>query len=404
MSLFTEYYNKIFKSRQAETIVDRAGVGVLHQQQLMRNRQDILSYRQALQAAEQVVFPSRLRLLEIYQQIDMDAHLTAVVSARRLKAVGQHWRLVSASGEQNVEAEAYLRGAWFRQFLEHAFDSILYGFSLVQLEGIDADGMVSGVSLVPRQLVKPESGQVVALPAQNAGVSFEDDEWVVPVGRPHDLGLYSKAAPYCLYKANSLQAQAQFVELFGMPLRIGRVNAGDAERARAMYRSLTNMNGAGVIVLDHDDQVEFQQAGNSGVNGAVYQALIGYLDEQISKLVLGQTMTADSGSSRSQAEVHERVADVYLAADLQLLTHAVNDELLPRLAQLGIPVADLRFEFFEQENTDELLTQVMQLLQTGQYTVPAAWLSEKLGIPLEAVITPPAQNPTTSSDDTAAVG
>ena len=51
----------------------------------------------------------------------------------------------------------------------------------------------------------------------------------------------------------------------------------------------------------------------------------------MSKLVNGQTMTVDSGSSRSQSEVHLRTENEVTKADIRNLLRWLNDTLLPAL-------------------------------------------------------------------------
>jgi phage gp29-like protein len=53
-----------------------------------------------------------------------------------------------------------------------------------------------------------------------------------------------------------------------------------------------------------------------------------WCDEQISKAVLGQTMTTDNGSSRSQADVHDRVRMDIARWDARQLENTLNEFLV----------------------------------------------------------------------------
>jgi phage gp29-like protein len=66
-----------------------------------------------------------------------------------------------------------------------------------------------------------------------------------------------------------------------------------------------------------------------------------WVDKQISKLVLGQTMTTDEGSSRAQSETHDKVRDDIADSDIQQVIETLN-------AALTIPYINLNFG--EQEN------------------------------------------------------
>jgi phage gp29-like protein len=66
-----------------------------------------------------------------------------------------------------------------------------------------------------------------------------------------------------------------------------------------------------------------------------------WIDKQISKLVLGQTMTTDEGSSRAQSETHNEVRDDIADSDIQQVIETLN-------AALTIPYINLNYG--EQEN------------------------------------------------------
>jgi phage gp29-like protein len=66
-----------------------------------------------------------------------------------------------------------------------------------------------------------------------------------------------------------------------------------------------------------------------------------WVDKQISKLVLGQTMTTDEGSSRAQSETHDKVRDDIADSDIQQVIETLN-------TTLTIPYINLNFG--EQEN------------------------------------------------------
>ena len=71
-----------------------------------------------------------------------------------------------------------------------------------------------------------------------------------------------------------------------------------------------------------------------------------WIDKQISKLVLGQTMTTDDGSSRAQGEVHEEVRQDIAAADALAVADTLNSMLV---------VPYVNFNFGEQERYPEII-------------------------------------------------
>jgi phage gp29-like protein len=351
--------------------------------QTYRSQSDAKRLRLAVAAAESIYSYNRDQLYRIYQEIDTDPHLTSVVESRKIKATSKDFKLVSTKGtkkKENEEAKKFFEGSWFPQFLTYAWESITYGYSLIQIEGIDDKGNITDVSLVPRPHVKPQLGIYVKNPGDITGYEYADDPWLVGIGKKDNLGLYLKVALDVLYKQHSKAAWAQFVELFGMPLRIGKVNGGDPESMKSMYDMLENMGAAGFGVMDKNDEVEFQQSSASG-NGATHQLLVAELDSQVSKAIYGQTMTTDNGSSRSQSEVHERVADERSDSDHQLLAFYINDHLIPKMIELGLPLQNLKFEWETVEDNSQLFDRAIALMGQG-YAVDPEWITATFDIPV----------------------
>lgn len=162
---------------------------------------------------------------------------------------------------------------------------------------------------------------------------------VVAGGDNHDqlygLGLANALYWPVFFKRNDIKFWLVFLEKFGMPTAIAKVNAGSLKKnpdgtlnetvknAIAMLRQIAT--DAGVVVPTDDKGeaiVELLEAARSGA--ADYETLHKVMNEAISKIVVGQTMTTDNGSSKSQAEVHAGVARKIVEADSDLLCGSFN--------------------------------------------------------------------------------
>jgi hypothetical protein len=63
------------------------------------------------------------------------------------------------------------------------------------------------------------------------------------------------------------------------------------------------------------------------------------MDAAIAKIILSQTMTTDNGSSRSQAEVHQDVADSVIESDADLICESFNNSVVKWLTDWNFPGA-----------------------------------------------------------------
>jgi phage gp29-like protein len=91
----------------------------------------------------------------------------------------------------------------------------------------------------------------------------------------------------------------------------------------------------GAAIIPQGMDVEFHEV-NGSRGEAVFGGLLEYVDKQISKLVVGQTMTSDDGSSLGQAKIHNEVRLDILRADGKQLASTINRDLIR-------PFVDLNF-------------------------------------------------------------
>lgn len=385
MNLLDQIMNAIptFSRRQPEkeSIVLQAQ----YRQQLYLSRKDAEDLRQAINAADNENYPSRNLLMQIYKNIELDAQLSSLVHSRKIKTLGKEFSLIRKHGKEKAKVDedmtALFHSDWFTKLLGHVWDAQMYGYSIIQLGDIENGGF-NDMKLLPRTNIIPEKKILVDYTGSIEGVSYEDHDWVIAAYGNDRLGAYSFVALSVLYKKAALAAQAQMVELFGVPLRLGKTDMADKERAQSMFGMLRDMGSAGYGVVDKDDEVEFIETAKAGGGGA-HKDFIAYLDEQISKAILGQTMLSDSGSSLSQSEVHERLANDYVTMDLRFVESVVNGEIIPKLLRLGFTqLKGCTFAFTEAENKDALFEQVVKLVGAG-YKVSSKFIEETFGIPVE---------------------
>ena len=84
--------------------------------------------------------------------------------------------------------------------------------------------------------------------------------------------------------------------------------------------------------------IEFVETRQEG-SAELYQSLLEYLDAQVSKAVLGQTLTTElprEGGSRAAAEVHDSVRRDILSSDAKRLAATLNRDLVRPIVDLNL--------------------------------------------------------------------
>ena len=207
------------------------------------------------------------------------------------------------------------------------------------------------------------------------------------------------AWPY-LFKNFAVRDLAEFLEIYGLPLRVGKYPSGasDVEKRRLLQAVVQiGHNAAGII--PQGMAIDFQAA--AAGTEVPFVAMWDHMDAAISKAVLGQTLTADQGQRGSQAlgRVHNEVRMDIRDADARMIENTLNRQLVQPLVALNVPGADLRrlprlrLDTGDSEDLAEYAKALPQLVNIGM-PIGVAWAQEKLRIPQpqagEAVLTPAA--------------
>ena len=360
----------------------------IHKQAFSAYRQEIGQWQQARSLRYQTECPLTHALQEVYKDTMLDAHLSAAVGNRILRLQNKRYVVRGADGQLHEEKTGWLERCWFQELIEHIASSIFYGYSLVWLKSIDVCNKQVCIELVDRRHVVPERGLVLThMQDRDGGLSYAD--------YPHDLlyaqlsdgfGLLEKAAPLAILKRHSWANWDEFEQIFGLPIRIARVPNLETRDTHRIAQWLEEMGTAAYAVFPDSVQVEVKESRRSDAH-EVFKEKILAVNAEMSKLVNGQTMTVDSGSSYSQSAVHLRTESEITRADIRNLLRWLSDVLLPalRMHGYGFEEGD-KVDIWEEAPAAEKITIDKELLRAGVRLSPA-YLSRTYGVVLEEAIT-----------------
>lgn len=304
--------------------------------QIYRVRQDIQKWRNAVSAAESIQNPQRYNLIQVYNDIVLDAHLTACIQQRKNLTLSASFCVLGKDRKEDEQKSKLIQTKWFREFLELSLDSIFWGYSLIQFDSLIND-QFNDIDLVPRIYVKPEFGIVVPTWSAMDGIHYKEQpysDWCIGVGHKRDLGLLMKAAPLVIWKKNAIGAWSVYQDAYGTPLAIGKTNTRDEATRLNMENSLKSLSTGLSMVVDNDDIIELLETNKQDAH-QVFNELIARCNSEIAKLILGQTATTDEKSFVGSAEVQERILLQYAELDENFIEGIMNYQLIPFLNNLG---------------------------------------------------------------------
>lgn len=203
-------------------------------------------------------------------------------------------------------------------------------------------------------------------------------------GIPIRGGLARLAAWSFVFKNFTVKDMVAFCEVFGLPLRVGKYRPGETEDNIAILKAaVANLGSDAAAVIPEGMLIEFIELAKTSGGELLFISVANWFDKQLSKAILGQTMTADDGSSKSQAQVHDEVRTDIRDADAEQLAETLERDLvIPYIdlnhgPQTNYPRVCLR----EPDQTDipVMAEALAKLIPLGGLRVEASQVLDKLG-------------------------
>lgn len=287
---------------------------------------------------------------------EKDLHYASVLRTRKL-AVSRLTPVVAAVSDDDEAVEEaefcgrIVRLRSFKNLLFDALDALGKGYSFVEIIWD-----MSGKYWVPKgyewrdprffryDMTDLKTPRLITVANQDPGEEIPAYKFVyhtpkIKSGAPLRSGLARLAAFAFMCKSYSVKDWLAFAEVYGMPLRLGRYHPGASEDdIGTLKTAITQLGHDAGAVIPENMMIEFVDAarmGGSAASDPVFGRLAKFLNSEISKGVLGQTMTTDDGSSKSQAEVHGDVRDDIRDNDAEQLSATIQRDLINPLVDLN---------------------------------------------------------------------
>lgn len=329
------------EKRRAREVINR---------QYKRNTSfEIDSITQALQLAESPDNPDRSLLHDIYRYILRDGHLLGQIqNVMKPKVLSEPWVLYRNGQPDDAATELYNK-RWMNQLIEYQLESILHGYSVVELDELDPKkANVAVVELLPREHVSIERRWILIDGTINGSylpyAEYADELNLIEFGKQDDFGLLLPCAYNIIWKLYSRSDWSRASEKFGMPiLRIKTSSTNDAVLDELEQRA-ANFGTDGYIIVGEEDDAEIVERSGQNLH-LIYKDKITLCDEQISKLINGGTAASDTKAFTGSAEVQERTLEDISSMRMQGVVDEMNERVLPFLAAKGFAVDGLRFDY-----------------------------------------------------------
>ena len=340
---------------------------------------------------------------------EQDSSIAANMMTRKRSVLTLDWRIVeprnATPAEEKLQAEI---DELFYQYpnLEDLFidlmDAVGHGFSALEIQWAQVDGkwVPKGFRPCPQSWFKLDKDDSLLLrtPANQMGEPLRPFGWVVHRHKSRSTqlardGLYRTLAWLYMYKHYSVRDFAEFLELYGMPIRIGKYGAGAtiAEK-RTLLRALAEIGHNAAGIMPESMQIELHNVANAGAASGnnPFLQMVDWCEKSIARLILGQTLTSGAdgkSSTNALGNVHNEVRRDLMVSDAKQIAQTITQQIILPYLQINVDpnIAPHRVPYFEfdtkeYEDLSVFADAIPKLTGIG-VQISESWVRDKLGIP-----------------------
>ena len=354
------------------------------------------------------------------QELLTDSHLESVWSIRCSAASGAEW-FCAAGGDGNGKKEqeaADLFAEELRQLdiprvIEEMMDAIAFGYAPLEVIWRAQGGRwVIGdiVGKPPQWFEFDQENNLVFRTGVIGTEPLPKNRFLIARHRPsyanpYGVKVFSKCYWPVTFKKNGFRWWTVFVEKYGGAFLYGKYpnNASDIYK-NELLTSLERMASDAVAIAPEGAEITIESLANKGSVSNVHAEYIEAANKEISKAVLGQTLTTDIGSkgSYAAAQAHNLVRQDLAAADRRRISACFN-----RLAAVwtyynyGTDVLPPVFEFVKDEDLQQERAERDAKLYALGWRPKKAYIEREYDIPQEdfEIQSEPAASETFSAEE-----
>jgi phage gp29-like protein len=332
---------------------------------------------------------------------ERDTHLFAELMKRRRACLSADWKLELSNADTNEQKSIdqlteLLSEIPLPDVLFDLTDAIHKGYSNIEMEWGQAEGLWLPSKLEHRPAAwfmchQDNRNQLLLRTMDGAGESLQSYTWLSHTQKARSGYLTNTALarvtlwPF-LFRTYSSRDFAEFLEIYGLPVRLGRYPSGASEPERSrLLAAVTAIGHNAAGILPANMAIEFQNAA-AGEPDA-FLAMIHWAEKSISKAILGGTLTSevDGKGSYAAAQTHDEVRWELRQADLRQLSKTLTRDLIQPLVLFNTTLTRVpQFVFDDTEPEDMALYADALPKLASIMDIPVDWARRKLKIPTPA--------------------
>ncbi len=346
------------------------------------------------------------RQMELFEDLeDKDLHLFSQLQTRKLAVTGLDYEVISNSDDpKDKEIAKFVEDIfkniddWESAVLD-MLDAIGKGFSTLEINWNyrDGDFIIENFTWLHQKHFFWDDNNTFKIRTEDFPMGTMIPKYKVLVhqykaksGVPSKAGILRAAAWAYIFKNYSIKDWATFLEIYGMPLRVGMYDdSTTVEDKRRLMEAVVRLGSDAAGIIHRNTSIEFIDNVSKGTSGDLYEKFVNFWDRAVSKAILGQTLTSEVGSNGSYAasKTHNEVRQDLTEADCRALMGTIKKQIIKPLVLFNfgadyenrLPSYKIKYE--PPEDTMEIAKTYKVVINGIGLPVAKSHVYEKLGIP-----------------------
>ncbi|MFP4733657.1 DUF935 domain-containing protein [Pasteurella multocida] len=347
---------------------------------------------------------------ELFMDIEeRDSCIGANIQTRKRAILTLDWRIAEPRNatpqEEKLQVEIdelFYQFPMLEDLMVDMMDAVGHGFSALEIEWKQAESKWIPVNFIARPQswfkLDKDDNLLLKTPDNQDGEPLRQYGWVVHTHKSRTvqlarMGLFRTLAWLYMFKHYSVHDFAEFLELYGMPIRIGKYPFGATnDEKRTLLRALAQIGHNAAGIMPEGMNVELHNVtnttGSAGSNP--FLQMVDWCEKSAARLILGQTLTSGADgktSTNALGQVHNEVRRDLLVSDAKQIAQTITQQIILPYLQINIdpnilPSRVPYFEFDTKEYADlSVLADAIPKLVGVGVRIPENWVRDKAGIP-----------------------
>jgi len=326
-----------------------------------------------------IVLKKQGKDIKIYKELLCDSHVFACIQSRKTGVQSLEWEINRGTDkDKNIELiTEVLKKIDIYKLITDILNATLFGFQPIEVIWSKVNGYILPVELKAKPTewfcFDNDNNLRFRTKENYNGEELPDKKFLCPQNNPSYENPYgervlSRVFWPVTFKKGGMKFWVIFTEKYGMPHLIGKHPRGSSKEETETFADLLeDMISDAIAVIPDDSSVEIKEA-NKSSSAEIFEKLIDKMNAEISKAILGQTLTTELGSQGSYAasQTHMQVRKDFIDADKKLVENTIN-QLIHWIYEINFKGSAIpRFEMYEIEDVDLTLAQRDKILsETG---------------------------------------